>query len=464
MIETDYLVVGAGASGMSFVDVILASSDARVVIVDRRDRPGGHWVDAYPFVRVHQPSANYGVASRKLGSDRIDESGPNAGFYERAAAPEICAYYCSVLEDFLATGRVQFLGMHDYRGTDADGHHVASLLSGKQTTIVAKRFVDATYVESEIPSRHAPPYDADDGVRVLPPNDLVDLAAAPSGFTIVGAGKTAMDTIVWLLESGVDPDTIQWIRSRDVWVMARRFQQPLSLLSSYMEMQARWIEAAAVATDGADFARHLESSEVLTRIDPDVEPTVFRGPVLSEGEVDALRTVERVVRRGHVRRIMRDRIVFTDGELDAQPDVVYVDCTAAGVRPQPPVPVFTPGRITMQHIHIGFVPWSAAMIGLIEMSRENDDEKNQLSPPVVLSGNAADMLALTYAGASGLVARGAEADIAAWNETCRLNPAMGGMARLEEPALAAAVTRLAVGMGPAMENLERRLHGVPADR
>jgi cation diffusion facilitator CzcD-associated flavoprotein CzcO len=52
-IETDYLVVGAGASGMAFTDALLANSEARVVLVDRRHRPGGHWLDAYPFVSLH---------------------------------------------------------------------------------------------------------------------------------------------------------------------------------------------------------------------------------------------------------------------------------------------------------------------------------------------------------------------------------------------------------------------------
>jgi len=77
-LETDYLVVGAGASGMAFVDSLLSHSTAEVVLVDRRHRPGGHWLDAYPFVRLHQPSANYGVNSRPLGTNRIDNAGPNA--------------------------------------------------------------------------------------------------------------------------------------------------------------------------------------------------------------------------------------------------------------------------------------------------------------------------------------------------------------------------------------------------
>ncbi len=56
-IETDYLVIGAGTSGMAFVDELIAHSDLDVVMIDRRHDPGGHWNDAYPFVRLHQPAA-----------------------------------------------------------------------------------------------------------------------------------------------------------------------------------------------------------------------------------------------------------------------------------------------------------------------------------------------------------------------------------------------------------------------
>ena len=61
----DYLVLGAGACSLSFVDTLLSSDpDATVLMEDRRERVGGHWVDAYPFVRLHQPAALYfGVRS-----------------------------------------------------------------------------------------------------------------------------------------------------------------------------------------------------------------------------------------------------------------------------------------------------------------------------------------------------------------------------------------------------------------
>src|SRR6187397_1622301 len=95
---TDYLVVGAGAAGMAFTDALLTHSDATVTIVDRRHAPGGHWIDAYPFVRLHQPSAFYGVASVPLGKDEVDRAGLNAGFYELAGVDELRAYFAQVME------------------------------------------------------------------------------------------------------------------------------------------------------------------------------------------------------------------------------------------------------------------------------------------------------------------------------------------------------------------------------
>ena len=53
-LETDYLVVGAGATAMAFVDTLLTeNADVTVLMADRHHRTGGHWNDAYPFVRLH---------------------------------------------------------------------------------------------------------------------------------------------------------------------------------------------------------------------------------------------------------------------------------------------------------------------------------------------------------------------------------------------------------------------------
>ena len=76
VLETDYLVVGAGAAGMAFTDALVDHADVSVALVDRRHAVGGHWLDAYPFVRLHQASAFYGVASTLLGGGRVQQDGP----------------------------------------------------------------------------------------------------------------------------------------------------------------------------------------------------------------------------------------------------------------------------------------------------------------------------------------------------------------------------------------------------
>ena len=453
--ETDYLVIGAGASGMAFVDTLIADKpDVEVILVDRRHRPGGHWLDAYPFVRLHQPSAYYGVNSRRLGQDRIDETGPNAGFYERATAPEICDHFGRALDDLVGTGRVRFLAMSDYRGHDGDGHHVVSLLTGEECTIdVRGTFVDATYVESTIPSRHTPSFDIDAGVRVIPPNGLVDLAAPASAFTVLGAGKTAADTCNWLLDSGVDPDRIRWIRPRDPWTFNREFMQPLDHVGSYMQLQAHWVAAAAEARDGADFAHRLEDAGVFVRIDRSVEPTMFRGATISPREIAALRTIERVVPGTKVRRVTSTEIVTDHGSFPTEPGEVHVDCTAHGIPPAALRPVFEPGRITLQYVTIGIVPLSAATVAAVEARRDDAAAKNRLCPPVSFSGNVADILTLARDGMAGLMARGSEPDLAAWHEACRLNPARGAADHLDDPRVTDAFTSMGANFAAAMRNL-----------
>src|SRR5687768_8517800 len=98
MLEADYLVVGAGAMGMAFTDALVDHADVRVVMVDRRHDVGGHWLEAYPFVRLHQSAAFYGVPSTLLGGGKLQDSGPEAGLQERANQSEITAYYARMLD------------------------------------------------------------------------------------------------------------------------------------------------------------------------------------------------------------------------------------------------------------------------------------------------------------------------------------------------------------------------------
>lgn len=462
LIETDYLVVGAGASGMAFVDSLIQYSDADVVMVDRRHLPGGHWHDAYPFVRLHQAAACYGVSSTHLGKDRIDPAGHNAGMYELSSAPEICSYFSEVMNRvLLPSGQVRFLGMTEFREDGPGDYRLTSLLTGKETTIrVRRRLVDATYIEPDIPSRRKPAYEVDPGVTLVTPNQLVNLGSTPSGFTVIGAGKTAMDVCTWLLEHGVDPNAISWVRSRDGWYIDRSWTQPLDLVGSRVRYQSTLAQAATEAATGQELARHLEDAGLFLRLDRSIEPTGFRGATISKSELNLLASIDRVSRSGRVQRIRSGGIDFDRGQEARPQGEVYVDCTATGLRTIEPKPVFETGRMALQYVTPGYACWSAATLAVVEATRSDDNEKNYLSLPVVYTGQVDDLLAFTNASFHSASRRETHADIAAWSSNTRLNPARGLNERKHLPEVSAEIARLKHWREAAMSNLVKRV-GVP---
>src|SRR5262245_17282967 len=166
--ETDYLVVGAGAMGMAFTDALIDHADVHVTLVDRRHAAGGHWQDAYPFVQLHQASLFYGVASTVLGTGEIQHQGPEAGLQDRAHRAEIQSYFDHLLyRRFLGSGHVAFLGASEYHA-DGSEHLVTSRVSGETTRIdVRRRVVDAAYLSPTIPAKTPAPFGVADSVRVV---------------------------------------------------------------------------------------------------------------------------------------------------------------------------------------------------------------------------------------------------------------------------------------------------------
>jgi hypothetical protein len=457
-IDTDYLVIGAGLAGLSFTDTLIAESpDASVLMVDRRHGPGGHWNDAYPFVRLHQPSAFYGVASRNLGEDRIDERGPNAGFYERATAAEICHYVQEVVDEtLLPSGRVDLRLMHDVADHGDGTATLASRVSGAATEVtIRQKVVDARYLESAIPATHIPGFRVDDGVRCVPVNDLVKAAGASEAYVILGGGKTGMDACVWLLEQGVDPDRITWVKPREAWVLDRGRWQPRDKVGSFFVGYADSIEASAEATSVPDLFARLESCGALVRLDPGIEPTMFRAAILSEYERDALRTIERVVRAGRVRRIQSDRLVMVDGTEVAVPaGALFVDCSADGLHSQPPRPIFEDGRITLQGIRETSPSFNAALVGYLEATRGGDiAAANALAPPNPYPSTADDWIRQRRVNMTAQRAWDQSPDVTAWIEGCRLNIASGVLGHAGEPEVGDAFGKYLAHSDPAIENL-----------
>ena len=441
-LRTDYLVVGAGAMGMAFTDALIDHADVHVTIVDRRHAPGGHWQDAYPFVQLHQASVFYGVASTMLGSGAVQRSGPEAGLQERARRSEILAYYDDILHRrFLGSGRVTFLAASEYR-TDGVSHFVRSLVSGETVEIeVGRRVVDATYLSPTIPATTPPPFGVSEGVRIIAVNELARLEATPRRYVIVGSGKTATDSIVWLLGNGVRPDRIMWVRPRDPWMLNRAAVQPDWAVA--LELATNTMAAAADAESPEDLFLRLEAAGVMLRIDRGVVPTMAKTPTLGVWELELLRTIENVVRLGHIRHVARGEIVLEHGSVPLAPDSLLVHCAASGLQYPPLVPLWGPDKIRLQTTRVGFPCFCAALAGYVEANRDDDRERNRLCPPNIFPDTPVSWARMQVRGTVASQRYNAEPDIAAWANGCALNPARIEPARREDPSVRAAAARLA---------------------
>ncbi len=110
----------------------------------------------------------------------------------------------------------------------------------------------------EIPATTPAPFGVADGAHVVAVNELVKLGGAPSQYVIVGSGKTATDACIWLLDNGVDPGAICWVRPRDPWMLNRAVVQPDPAV--FIGMAADTMQAAAEAASPDDLFLRLEDA------------------------------------------------------------------------------------------------------------------------------------------------------------------------------------------------------------
>ena len=434
--------------GMAFTDALIDHADVSVALVDRRHSVSGHWLEAYPFVRLHQASAFYGVASTLLGGGELQERGPEEGLQERASQPEICAYYDQMLDRLLGSGRVEFLPNSEYIGDRI----VVSCISGERFEApVGCRIVDARYLAPNIPAENPPPFMVADEARAVPVNALARLQDAPSQYVVAGSGKTATDACIWLLSRGVDPDGICWVRPREPWMMNRALVQPDPEI--FLGRGADMMQAAQKATSLEDLFLRLEDAGIMLRIDRTVMPTMAKTPTLAVWELEQLRTLENVVRRGHIEAVDRGRLTFADGSVAVAADALVVHCAADGLRSPPLVPVWRPEAITLQPIRAGFPCFGAALVGYVEATREGDDEKNRLCPPSNYGNSMAEWAKMNVLGTRAAMSFSAEPDIKEWSDQVALNPARIRPGHPGSAALDDACERLAAHTRPGLTRL-----------
>jgi hypothetical protein len=460
--ETDYLIVGCGATGLAFADTLISESDAHVTIIDRHGKPGGHWNDAYPFVTLHQPSAFYGVNSMELGSGSKDEVGLNKGLYELASGPEVSGYFDRVMNHrLLPSGRVHYHPLCNYLG---DGEF-ESLLSGMRTRVtVRKKVVDATYFSPAVPSTHKPRFDIAPGVRVVPPNALPGLwhsspaGEIPKNFVVIGAGKTAMDACIWLLQSGAQPDAIQWVVPRDSWVVNRvTTQNGPEFFEAAIGGQALQMAAFAQATSIDDLFLRLEACGAMLRIDTGRMPSMFHYATMSVAEIDVLRRIHNVIRLGRLQALRGDHMLLEQGRVDVSGNTLFIDCTASAIVDKPLQPVFQAATIVPQLMRAPLIAFSAALTAHVEIHYADDATKNRLCTPVPFPHTPQELPRTVMANMVNQFQLGQDKALRAWMRDSRLD----GFGKLvanvdrQDAAKQETILRLREQSAAAMANLPR---------
>lgn len=393
-LHADYLIVGAGASGMAFADTVVEESSRTIIIVDKEHKPGGHWNHAYSFVTLHQPSSFYGVSSKELSRGAIDSIGLNAGLHELASGAQVSAYYDQLMREvFLPSGQVHYFPMSEYLG---DGR-IRSLLTSEIITVSFDTLVDSTYYKTSVPATHTPAFLIKDSLKVISPNHLPQINTPIEGVTVIGGGKTSIDTCLWLLQHGVSADAIMWIMPRDAWFIDRKNTQPSkAFFFDTIGAQASQLECVAESTSLEDMFLRLEKSGVFLRLDPNVMPKMFHGATISKQELNEIRRIKQVVRLGRVVSVEKGQITFDKGTLPLPENQVLVDCTASAITNLTRVPVFANNSITLQTVRAYQPTFSAAFIAHIDLTYSDQDKKNRLCTVVRLPNHDYEWVDLTY--------------------------------------------------------------------
>lgn len=412
LLEIDYIIIGAGLPGLVFANTLLSGSDARIALVDHQGVPGGHWTQLADFSRAPPPHSAFGINSFSIHNWR-----PGTNPIQRDTVLAYCAH---ILEHhLLRSGRVAYFPKCNYNG---DGE-IYSIESGQaQKLVIAQRVVNAA---ETIPSQvgpHIPCFSCTQEVDVLHPREVSSdyrfAARQYDAYCILGAGRSATDAALHLLERKIPHDQIRWVKSRESWVLSTPHQDaPPQNFRDSVAASLRGLRLMSNAQTQSALCRDLEDLGLLLRTSADLEPQGFSPQTITPDEAAKLRTIRRVIRKGHVHAISEIGMILDEGVVPMPKRTLYIDCTGStGVKAKPP-PIFQNTAIQMAEGRLCQPSFSAAIIGAIELLDISDDEKNALCAPLYGS----DMTTLFLSSILNHHAWFHHGALRKWLEACRLD-------------------------------------------
>ncbi len=245
----DVCVVGAGVAGLNalFVAGQYLSRDQKMILVDRRPRVGGMWVDTYPYVRLHQPHPMFTAGNIKwtLGRDRA----------YLASKSEVLDHFAHCLDVIKQRVRVdEFFGWEVESHAEAAGIVRVTCRSsdGRRLVIETKQLINAPGFECK---PNDPLELSSDRVQSVSPNfcDMRgdDIRASDEPVWVIGGGKTAMDTAHALITE-YPGRQVNLVAGSGTFFLSRERILPTGL--------KRWLRGTSFNTLAVDVARRFDGT------------------------------------------------------------------------------------------------------------------------------------------------------------------------------------------------------------
>lgn len=198
----DVCIVGAGIAGLNaaYVASGYLPRTARMLVVDRHDRPGGMWNEAYSYVRLHQPHLMF------TAGDIAWTLGQRPSYL--ATRDEVMGHLQHCFE--VVSDRVDVEALWGWEYVDdvetADGLAVTLRgPGGTESTIHAERLINAVGFNIEV---NEPLALSSSQVRSISPHQLAPENLLGRDDTapvwVIGSGKTGMDTVNAIVAANPD--------------------------------------------------------------------------------------------------------------------------------------------------------------------------------------------------------------------------------------------------------------------
>ena len=121
-----------------------------------------------------------------------------------------------------------------------------------------------------------------------------------------------MDAVLYLLECGVDPDKIRWVMPNDAWFQDRESTMP----KGFVDFSTSQVKSLSQAQTIDELFEMQEADGTMMRLDPAIQPTRFKCATVSREELDQLRLITDIVRKGRIINITQTSIELTGGDVD----------------------------------------------------------------------------------------------------------------------------------------------------